>query len=51
MNNIINFNQETYERELKEFFDKYGVHEDGHASERAAEFVLKLMNEDVPEIV
>jgi CDP-glycerol glycerophosphotransferase (TagB/SpsB family) len=42
-NNIICFNQEQYEADVTAFLDKYGVHEDGHASERAAEFVLKLL--------
>lgn len=41
--NILNFNQEKYEADVTAFLDKYGVHEDGHASERAAEFILGLL--------
>lgn len=41
--NIINFNKDKYEQRLKTFFDKYGVHEDGHASRRTAEFILELL--------
>ena len=43
--NIMNFDQEKYEADVTAFLDKYGVHEDGHASERAAEVILGLMNE------
>jgi CDP-glycerol glycerophosphotransferase (TagB/SpsB family) len=42
--NIYNFNQAEYERKLDAFMDKYGVHEDGHASERAAEFISGLID-------
>ena len=41
---IINFDEAKYKQEVKEFLDKYGVHEDGHASERAAKFILKLLS-------
>lgn len=41
--NIMNFDQKKYESDLNAFLDKYGVHEDGHASERAAEFILGLL--------
>ncbi len=41
--NIMNFDQRKYEADVTAFLDRYGVHEDGHASERAAEFVLKLL--------
>lgn len=40
---IQEFNQQEYEKNVTEFLDRYGVHEDGHASERAAEFLLGLM--------
>ena len=43
MENIMNFDQEKYEADVTAFLDKYGVHEDGHASERAAEFILGLL--------
>lgn len=42
---ILNFDQEKYEKELDAFMEKYGVHEDGHASERAAEFISNLIDE------
>ncbi len=41
--NIEEFNQIEYEKNVKAFFDKYGIHEDGHASERAAKFILGLL--------
>ena len=41
--NIMNFDQEKYEADVTAFLDRYGVHEDGHASERAAEFILGLL--------
>jgi len=43
--NIMNHEEETYQRNVKAFFDYHGVHEDGHASERAAEFILDLIKE------
>ena len=42
--NILNFDQEKYKRDVTAFLDKYGVHEDGHASERAADFILGLLD-------
>lgn len=42
---VKNFNQREYDRKLKDFFEEYGIHEDGHASERAAEFVSSLIDE------
>lgn len=47
--NIINFDQEKYERDITEFLDKYGVHEDGHASERTADFIVKRMKTEGSE--
>lgn len=44
--NIANFNQEEYEKEVTKFLDAYGVHEDGHASERAADFILGLLEKE-----
>lgn len=41
--NIEEFDQTEYEKEVRAFFDKYGVHEDGRASERAAKFILGLL--------
>lgn len=43
MQNIQKFNRQEYEENVTKFLDKYGVHEDGHASERAAEFILGLI--------
>lgn len=43
--NILNFDQEKYEKDVTAFLDKYGVHEDGHASERAADFILGLLED------
>ena len=42
-NQIINFDEVKYKRNVKDFFDKYDVHEDGHASERAAKFIVDLI--------
>ena len=42
---VMSFERDTYEREIDLFLDKYGVHEDGHASERAAEFIIELLDE------
>lgn len=43
LHNIESFEQVEYTRELNSFMDRYGVHEDGHASERAAKFILSLL--------
>lgn len=40
---IEKFNYENYRQTVRAFMRKYGVCEDGHASERAAEFILKLI--------
>ena len=37
---ILNFKEEDYSQNVQAFLDKYGVNEDGHASERAARFIL-----------
>ncbi|MBR2179920.1 MAG: CDP-glycerol glycerophosphotransferase family protein [Selenomonadaceae bacterium] len=42
---IMNFDEAKYKQEVKEFLDKYGVHEDGHASERTAKFIVELIGE------
>lgn len=41
---IQDFNRQEYEEAVTEFLDKYDVHEDGHASERAAAFISDLMD-------
>lgn len=43
--NIENFDSERYEQNVTSFLDKYGVHEDGHASERAARFIVNLIEQ------
>jgi CDP-glycerol glycerophosphotransferase (TagB/SpsB family) len=43
--NIINFDIEQYRSNVRDFLDENGVHEDGHASERAAEFISGLIDE------
>ena len=40
---IATFDEEKYRQEVKAFLDRYGVHEDGHASERTAKFILRLL--------
>lgn len=42
--NIECFVQSDYEKKVNTFMNKYGVHEDGHASERAAEFISELID-------
>ena len=44
IDNIKNFDKGQYENNVIAFLGKYGVHEDGHASERAATFISKLIN-------
>ena len=41
---IRSFDTDSYEKRLDFFLKKYGVCEDGHASERAAEFIVKLVS-------
>ena len=40
---INEFNYVEYVDEVDAFLEKYGVHEDGHASERAAKFISGLL--------
>lgn len=42
---IADFDRQKYEDKVTNFLDQYGVHEDGHASERAAEFISKLLED------
>lgn len=42
---IIHFEVEQYQRGVDDFLCKYDVHEDGRASERAAKFILGLLEE------
>ena len=41
---IRDFNRQEYEENVTGFLDQYGVHEDGHASERAAVFIADLVD-------
>lgn len=41
---IMRFKKQEYEQAVTQFLDNYGVHEDGHASERAAEFISALID-------
>ena len=38
------FSMEEYTKKVDAFMEKYGVHEDGHAGERAAKFILDLLD-------
>lgn len=48
--NIKTFDYDKYVSDVDAFMDKYGVHEDGHASERAAEFICGLIDGDEEKI-
>lgn len=41
---ITGFDQGAYESRVTAFLEQYGVREDGHASERAAEFILQVIH-------
>lgn len=41
---VMRFEKEKYEKVVTEFLDRYGVRENGHASERAAKFIADLIN-------
>lgn len=42
---IMEFDEQNYKNDVIKFLEKYGVHEDGHASERAAAFISNLIGE------
>ena len=46
-NRIKEFKAEEYEKNVAAFLDSYGVHEDGHASERASKFIIGLLDGDL----
>lgn len=46
---IVKFDEKQYVQKVTQFLDLYGVHEDGHASERAAGFILNLIDRGVCE--
>lgn len=50
IDNIENFNSETYQNKLKRFMSCHGVYEDGHASERVALFIKDLIKNELKEI-
>jgi len=41
------FDQQVYDNRIDAFFEKYGVHEDGHASERAAKYISELIGRGI----
>ena len=43
---ILNFDENNYNQKVKKFLKKYDVNEDGHASERAAKFIIDLLSEE-----
>lgn len=44
IHNIEGFKQDDYENNLDLFMKQYGVHEDGHASERAGKMISDLID-------
>lgn len=40
---ILNFDDTEYKDRVSDFFNAYGIHEDGHASERAAKKIMELI--------
>ena len=42
-NQIDIFDEGKYEKAVTDFLKRYGVHEDGHASERAADFIISIL--------
>ena len=40
---VLDFDEKVYQRKLNEMLSFYEVNEDGMASRRAAEFILKLL--------
>lgn len=43
---IEQFDQQAYDNRIDAFFEMHGVHEDGHASERAARYIFELMSRE-----
>jgi CDP-glycerol glycerophosphotransferase (TagB/SpsB family) len=44
--NVLQFDKEKYDKKVNQFMEKYGVFEDGHASERAAKFIIELIEKE-----
>jgi len=45
VNNILNFDNEKYQKEVEEFLQEKGCMEDGHASERIVDLIEGIINE------
>ena len=45
LNKIEEFDYNIYEINLKKFFCKYGVLDDGHATEKVVNFIKEIMND------
>lgn len=41
---IFNYNESSYNRDLKSFMDRFGNFDDGHASERVCERIMRVLN-------
>ena len=41
---IVSLDEKVYQENVKEFFDRHGVAEDGHAYERTVEFLGRVIN-------
>lgn len=44
---IMKFEMKEYQKSVEKFLEEYGVHEDGHASERAAKFIIGLLEKNI----
>lgn len=44
--NILNFNEEIYQKKLNELFEQVGLCETGHASEKVADYIEQWMKEN-----
>lgn len=44
--NIMHFDKESYQNEIESFLERYGVAEDGHASERTARFLSEYLDNE-----
>lgn len=46
---VMEFDQSSYEGQVAAFLEQYGVREDGHASERAAKYIMELFNRNMQD--
>ncbi len=46
LHNILSYDETKYKANLRSFLERYGVHEDGLASERAADFIISKMSRE-----